>query len=255
MKRLSAALILGFLSLPFCFAQIQRGDASYNASKQGFTLSHSSLSFNTRVRVTNLRNNRSVEASVDGRIPIDSRRIADISRDAADALGMDKTGMTPVELAELTGRPAAGQTASTPESAQAAGTPQAQAAGTAQPAGESQGQNTGPAQLAGTPQAQAAGTAQPAGAVQGQSTGTALQQQSAAASQALPDFTGVPYGPGASCCCGPLLLAILLLLILIIAILVVILVLLLRRLLRWPWYYPLWLRRRRAEKFKRRNAG
>jgi hypothetical protein len=101
MKRLSAALIFTFLMVSFCFAQIQTGYASYNSSKAGFTISHSSLSFNTRVKVTNLQNNRFVEAVVDYRIPISAERIADISREVGDALEMDKNGMTLVQLETL----------------------------------------------------------------------------------------------------------------------------------------------------------
>ncbi|MDR2663298.1 MAG: hypothetical protein LBC31_09905 [Treponema sp.] len=102
MKRLYAALIFVFLITSFCFAQIQRGNASYNESKQGLTISHPSLSFNTKVKVTNLGNNRSTEASVNGRIPISPERIADISRETGDILGMDKNGMTLVQIEVLT---------------------------------------------------------------------------------------------------------------------------------------------------------
>ncbi|MDR2143017.1 MAG: hypothetical protein LBP29_01450 [Treponema sp.] len=102
MKRLSAALVFGFLIVSFCFAQeIQIGNASYNSSKGGFTISHSSLSFNTRVKVTNLRNSRFVKAVVNGRIPISAERIVDISREAGDALGIDKNGMTLVQIETL----------------------------------------------------------------------------------------------------------------------------------------------------------
>jgi hypothetical protein len=248
MKRLSAALILGFLGLSFCFAQIQTGNASYNTSKQGLTISHSSLSFNTRVRVTNLRNNRWVETSVDGRIPIDSSRVADISRDAGDALGMDKTGMTLVELAVLpfhpdesqsgatgSASPEPGQTpaaAQTPETAPPV--PQQQAAGT--PPAAAQTPETAPP----VPQQQAAGTPPAAGAAQ------------VLPVQTRTDVQYLPVPAAGYCCGGPLLLVILLLLILIIAILVVILVRL-RRFFPWFWYYPLWLRRRRAKRFKRRR--
>ncbi|MDR0586546.1 MAG: hypothetical protein LBG26_04845 [Treponema sp.] len=102
MKRLSAALVFGFLIVSVCFSQeIQIGNASYNSSKNGFTISHSSLSFNTRVKVTNLQNSRFVETVVNGRIPISADRIVDISRDAGDALGIDKNGMTLVQIETL----------------------------------------------------------------------------------------------------------------------------------------------------------
>ncbi|MDR0731223.1 MAG: septal ring lytic transglycosylase RlpA family protein, partial [Treponema sp.] len=98
MKRLSAALILALLFSSLCFAQVQTGNASYNSSKTGHTISHPSLSFNTRVKVTNLRNNISAEAVVNGRVDISPDRIADISRDIGDALQMAKTGMTMVQI-------------------------------------------------------------------------------------------------------------------------------------------------------------
>ncbi|MDR1388431.1 MAG: hypothetical protein LBJ31_00445 [Treponema sp.] len=106
MKRISAVLVFGLLAVSFCFAQVQVGNASYNASKEGFTISHSSLSFNTHVKVTNLRNNRFVEALVDYRIPISTERIADISREAGDALDISKNGMTLVQIEVLPPRTA-----------------------------------------------------------------------------------------------------------------------------------------------------
>jgi hypothetical protein len=101
MKRLNAVLILGLAVSSFCFAQIQTGNASYNTSKTGHTISHSSLSFNTHVLVTNLENMRSVQAVVTGRIPISGERIADISKDAADALQMNTSGTTRIQIEEI----------------------------------------------------------------------------------------------------------------------------------------------------------
>jgi hypothetical protein len=93
MKRLAAVFIFGLLSV-YCFAQSQTGNASYNASKNGFTISHPSMSFGTRVRITNLRNNSEVIATVDGRIPAGDPRIADISRAAGGAIGMSPSRYT-----------------------------------------------------------------------------------------------------------------------------------------------------------------
>ncbi|MDR1180188.1 MAG: hypothetical protein LBK44_06755 [Spirochaetales bacterium] len=106
MKRLNAVLILGLLISSFCFAQIQTGNASYNPSKTGLTISHPSLSFNTHVLVTNLENMRSVQALVNGRIPISGARIADISKDAADVLQMNTTGTTRIQIEEIRSRTA-----------------------------------------------------------------------------------------------------------------------------------------------------
>ncbi|MDR1565721.1 MAG: septal ring lytic transglycosylase RlpA family protein [Treponema sp.] len=221
MKQLSAVFILGFLVLSFCPAQTQTGNASYNPSKTGLTISHSSLSFNTRVRVTNLLNNRSVEAVVNGRIAISSERIADISGEAGDALGMNKTGMTLVEIAELPSRAGTVQNVVIPAPAPAPA---------AVPAASSQ-----------TPQGQAPATSP------------------SAVTQVLPiqTITDVQYvpvpGPVQQNCCSPLLWVIFALLVLIIILLVVILILIQRRLLLWPWHYPVWYRRHflYAKKYRR----
>jgi hypothetical protein len=224
MKRLGAALILGLVLLPFCAAQTQTGNASYNPSKPGLTISHSSLSFNTRVLVTNLRNNRSVEAVVNGRIPINSERIADISRDAGDTLGMDKTGMTLVEIVELhpqTGEPVP------------AAAPPAAVAAPQTPAPPPREQTPSPAQ--------------------GTASSSASREQSSSSSQAparilpAPTVTDIQYvsvpAPAGSNCCAPLLWVVVLLLLLVIIILLVILILFLRRLYLWPWHYQVWYRR------------
>ncbi|MDR2079998.1 MAG: hypothetical protein LBP74_09790 [Treponema sp.] len=203
MKHLSAAFIFGFLILAFCPAQSQTGNASYNQSKTGLTISHSSLSFNTHVRITNLSNNKSVDAVVNGRIPISPERIADISREAGDALGMSRTGMTLVRIEEL-------------------------ALGTVQnveipvPA---------PLPVPSPPPAPAA--ASPPAVTQ------VLPIQTITDVQYVP----VPGPAQTNCCSSPLLPVILLLLVLIIILLVVILILILRRLLLWPWHYQVWYRR------------
>ncbi|MDR2629668.1 MAG: septal ring lytic transglycosylase RlpA family protein [Spirochaetaceae bacterium] len=106
MKRFLLILVLGLFFSLLCSAQTQTGNATYNASKTGFFISHPSLSFNTKVRVTNLSNNRSVEATVNGRIPIRPAWIAAISRDVGDAIGMARTGMTRVRIEELAFHPA-----------------------------------------------------------------------------------------------------------------------------------------------------
>jgi rare lipoprotein A (peptidoglycan hydrolase) len=100
MKRFGAVFMFGLVSV-YCFAQSQTGNASYNASKSGFTISHSSMSFGTAVRITNLGNNSQVIATVDGRIPAGDPRVADISREAGDAVGMARSGYTVVRIEQL----------------------------------------------------------------------------------------------------------------------------------------------------------
>jgi hypothetical protein len=207
-------LVLGFLALAYCFSQSQEGNATYNSSKPGLFIDHSSLSINTHVKVTNLQNNQSVEAVVYGRIPISSERIADIHQGAGDALGMNKTGATMVRIEEIPFRGAA-QTlpALVPETVPA----------------------PPPA-----PPVQAIPVPVPP-----------VQEQTAPPPQILPvetitnvEYIQVPTPVYPPVSCAPsLLIAILVLLILAILLLATILFLLLRRLPLWPWYYPLWLRR------------
>ncbi|MDR1307300.1 MAG: hypothetical protein LBK74_06980 [Treponema sp.] len=216
MKRFYAAAILGFLISSFCFAQIQTGNASYNESKQGLTISHPSLSFNTKVKVTNLGNNRSTEATVRGRIPPTSpdHRIADISREVGDILGMDRNGMTLVQIEIL-----------------------AAARDAAPPAPE-------PSPPAAAPAAPPSVTTQV----------LPLQTFTEYVPVPAPAAASVPFD--GRCCYLPFLLAILILLFLIFAVLVVIAVLLRRFLPWWPWYYyPLRARRCRGQKVRRFRKG
>ena len=52
------------------------------------TMAHRTLPFGTRVRVTNLENQRSVEVTVNDRGPAVAGRIADLSEAAARRIGM-----------------------------------------------------------------------------------------------------------------------------------------------------------------------
>lgn len=93
--------------------ETQRGMASwYGAEQDGgrtasgerfnmhaFTAAHRHFPFGTIVRVTNLRNDRSVDVRINDRGPFgDGDRIIDVSSAAADALEMKKSGLVPVEL-------------------------------------------------------------------------------------------------------------------------------------------------------------
>jgi rare lipoprotein A len=57
------------------------------------TMAHRTLPFGTRVRVTNLENQRSVEVVVNDRGPFVSGRIADLSEAAARRIGMVAAGV------------------------------------------------------------------------------------------------------------------------------------------------------------------
>ncbi|MCP4677582.1 MAG: septal ring lytic transglycosylase RlpA family protein [Deltaproteobacteria bacterium] len=67
--------------------------------KEALTAAHRKLLFGTIVRVTNLKNRRSVEVRVNDRGPFSSRRrIIDLSRKAAERLGMIRAGVIEVRI-------------------------------------------------------------------------------------------------------------------------------------------------------------
>jgi rare lipoprotein A len=67
------------------------------------TAAHRTLPFGSRLRVTNLRNGRSVVVRVNDRGPFHPRRVVDLSRAAAAELGMLKRGRARVRLELLSG--------------------------------------------------------------------------------------------------------------------------------------------------------
>lgn len=62
------------------------------------TAAHPSLPFGTRLRVRNPRNGREVEVRINDRGPFTGGRIIDLSRAAADAIGLIQAGVGPVIL-------------------------------------------------------------------------------------------------------------------------------------------------------------
>ncbi len=74
---------------------------SFNAF--GFTAAHRYLPFGTRVKVTNLRNGRSVVVRINDRGPHTGGRIIDLSKGAASVIGLFQSGVAPV-LLEVLGR-------------------------------------------------------------------------------------------------------------------------------------------------------
>jgi len=63
-----------------------------------FTAAHPKLPFNTRVRVVNLENNRSVTVRINDRGPFTKNRIIDLSKAAAAQIDIIKTGTARVSL-------------------------------------------------------------------------------------------------------------------------------------------------------------
>ncbi|WAR45378.1 septal ring lytic transglycosylase RlpA family protein [Methylomonas rapida] len=66
--------------------------------KNGMTAAHNSLPIGTRLRVTNLKNNRSVIVKVNDRLHHPSRRLIDVSKKAAKELGFVSAGLTKVKI-------------------------------------------------------------------------------------------------------------------------------------------------------------
>ena len=67
----------------------------------GLTAAHPTLPFGTRVRVTNVANGKSVIVSINDRGPFAGNRIVDLSREAAKAIGMIRSGAARVKIEVL----------------------------------------------------------------------------------------------------------------------------------------------------------
>lgn len=65
------------------------------------TAAHRSLPFNTKVRVTNLRNGQSVVVRINDRGPFSGGRVIDLSAGAAKSIGVFSSGVAPVQLEVL----------------------------------------------------------------------------------------------------------------------------------------------------------
>jgi rare lipoprotein A len=70
------------------------------------TMAHPNLPFGTRVKVTNLRNGRSVVVRVNDRGPFVGKRIADLSQAAASEIGMMQRGVARARIEVVTDSPA-----------------------------------------------------------------------------------------------------------------------------------------------------
>jgi rare lipoprotein A len=67
-------------------------------NQNALTAAHKSLPFGTRVKVTNLNNGKSVTVVVNDDGPHVSGRVIDLSRGAAERIGMISSGVAPVKL-------------------------------------------------------------------------------------------------------------------------------------------------------------
>ena len=74
------------------------GRTASGGSVGAFTAAHRTLPFGAMIRVTNLRNARAVVLRVNDRGPFARGRIVDVSRHAADVLGMRQSGVAAVRV-------------------------------------------------------------------------------------------------------------------------------------------------------------
>lgn len=111
-KRLFFTLFWCLSLFTISLAQVQTGKASFYADKfegiqtasgekyrhNKLTGAHKTLPFGTRVRVTNLANDKSVEVTINDRGPYVEGRIIDLSKSAAEELGFLNNGLADVKL-------------------------------------------------------------------------------------------------------------------------------------------------------------
>jgi rare lipoprotein A len=117
-KHSKTPILLAILALPALLASVAGanaawvGKASYYELKGrtasgghvgALTAAHRTLPFGSRVRVTNLRNNRSVILTVNDRGPFTGGRVIDVSGHAADILGFRAAGVARVKVEPLSG--------------------------------------------------------------------------------------------------------------------------------------------------------
>lgn len=113
---LRLVLSVGLLGFTACGASksafTQSGQGSYYADKFAgrptasgtpyrpgkLTAAHNTLPFGTRIQVTNIRTGRSVKVVVNDRGPHVKGRIVDVSKRAAEKLGLVEAGVAPVTL-------------------------------------------------------------------------------------------------------------------------------------------------------------
>ena len=107
MKKLIGA---AFAAVVFCSpVQASVGMASYYKTGRltangehfrplGFTCAHRRLAFGTKLKVTNLRNGRSVVVRVNDRGPFIRGRVLDLSLGAAKAIGMNGSGVAKISF-------------------------------------------------------------------------------------------------------------------------------------------------------------
>jgi rare lipoprotein A len=92
-----------------------RGRTASGQKVGALTAAHRTLPFGTRVKVTNLRNNKSMLIIVSDRGPFLKSRIVDVSRAAAVALGFHDQGVATVRIETIAAEAAVARAAREPE--------------------------------------------------------------------------------------------------------------------------------------------
>ena len=105
--------LLGAVCISFSVqAKVQHGTASFYHDKfngrktangevfnnKNMTAAHRTLPIGSKVRVTNLKNHKSVVVRINDRGPYVKRRILDLSKAGAKKLDMEKTGIATVKV-------------------------------------------------------------------------------------------------------------------------------------------------------------
>jgi cell division protein FtsN len=80
------------------FSQTFHGNGVVTSSGRGLTASHADLPFGTRIRITNLSNDKEVITTINGRIASDPDRLVEVSPAAAANIGMSISEPTEVRI-------------------------------------------------------------------------------------------------------------------------------------------------------------
>ncbi|MDR0657113.1 MAG: SPOR domain-containing protein [Treponema sp.] len=125
MKKAVIVLILSaVIVLPAAAQTIEGNGTWYSTAEKNLSASHADLPLGTRIRITNLDNNRTVIVTITGRIPEDPERLIDVSQAAARNIGMKDSGTTRVKVEVLTlGKAPDGESPASPEKSGAAEMP------------------------------------------------------------------------------------------------------------------------------------
>jgi rare lipoprotein A len=111
-KGIAGLLLWGLMLLAFTHADgaymrafRQRGGATHGIQSSELVAGHPNLPIGTRVTVTNLLNEKTIEVVVNSRIVASGNRIIDLSQAAGTRLDMAGTGTTLVSIEVIRERP------------------------------------------------------------------------------------------------------------------------------------------------------